>query len=430
MLSSSIGRHHRLLKRCCFITALTVLLLLFSHETRAQTETLRLETWRVEDEARWHQQILPIFHRTHPSIKITTRTSLATDYDSTLLLRLAAGTAGDLITCRPFDQSLALYNKGYLQDITAMPELRKFRSYGKIAWTTYYADRVFCMPVAAVMTGFFFNTQIFKELNLTPPHTEEELFDALAIIKRSGKYLPLAFGTKEAWQSSQILFAGMGPNHWHGEQGRINLLTGRAKFTDAAYVDAWRALAKISAYLPENHKNIGEREARELFLNGQAAIYPAGSWEIPFLSASNRSAHFAVFAPPPKHSEHNCHVLSHLDLGIGINAKSTHPEQAATFLAWLSGGSFAQTLSNSLPGFFPLSNHSVEINNPLAKEMMSWRQQCDTSIRINSQFLNQAWPSLEQELWRVSAQVMRQEITPEEAAKHIADGVDKWFKPI
>jgi raffinose/stachyose/melibiose transport system substrate-binding protein len=89
-----------------------------------------------------------------------------------------------------------------------------------------------------------------------------------------------------------------------------------------------------------------------------------------------------------------------------------------------------QALVNSLPGFFPLSNHPVEFRNPLAKEMMSWRQQCDTTIRINSQFLNQAWPDLEQKLWQLSTQVMRQEISPEEAAKQIAEGVEKWFKPI
>jgi raffinose/stachyose/melibiose transport system substrate-binding protein len=61
--------------------------------------------------------------------------------------------------------------------------------------------------------------------------------------------------------------------------------------------------------------------------------------------------------------------------------------------------------------------------------MLSWRKNCDTTIRINSQFLNQAWPGLEQELWRLSAQVMRHEISPEEAAKQISNGVEKWFKP-
>jgi raffinose/stachyose/melibiose transport system substrate-binding protein len=427
----SHSTHHQSRRlRMSALWALGLFTLLSWSCVQAQSETLKLETWRIDDEPRWVNQILPAFTSSHPTVKVITSPSVATDYDKALEKKLAIGKAGDLITCRPFDQSLDLYNKGHLQDITAMPELRKFRSHGKVAWTTYYADRVFCMPVAAVMTGYFYNASIFKELDLSPPQTEEEFFNTLEKIKSSGKYLPLAFGTKETWLSAQVLFSGIGPNYWNGEQGRINLLTGRAKFTDPPYVETWRTLAKLAKYLPANHKNINEKDARNLFLQGKAAIYPAGSWEIAFLSESSNANNIAVFAPPPKQVKHNCYVLSHLDIGIGINTKSTHPKTASDFLAWLSTRDFSQTLVNSLPGFFPLSNHPVEISNPLAREMMSWRQQCDTTIRINSQFLNQAWPGLEQELWRLSTQVMRNEISPEEAAKQIAEGVEKWFKPI
>jgi raffinose/stachyose/melibiose transport system substrate-binding protein len=229
---------------------------------QAHGETLKLETWRIDDEERWNQQIIPAFKRSHPSIQLLTLPSPPTEYDTGLSDKFSKKAAGDLITCRPFDQSLDLYNKGYLLDITAMPELRRFRSQSKLAWTTYYADRVFCMPVAAVMTGFFYNTRIFKELNLSPPQTQEELFAVLEKIQKSNKYLPLAFGTGDTWQSSQVLFAGIGPNHWNGEQGRINLLTGRAKFTDPAYVDTWRVMAKLADYLPQNHEEIGENGAR------------------------------------------------------------------------------------------------------------------------------------------------------------------------
>lgn len=407
-----------------------VLALVPALHAQAQPTRLTLETWRVDDAAPLSQHILPTFTRSHATIQVVAQPSAPVDYDRVLRDKLAKGTAGDLLACRPFDQSLDLYDKGYLEDITAMPELRRYRSHGKIAWTTYYADRVFCMPVAAVMTGFFYNTHIFKELNLSPPQTEEELFIALEKIQQSGKYLPLAFGTRETWQSAQVLFAGIGPNYWNGEQGRSNLLTGRAKFTDAPYVDTWRTLARLADFLPPNHRQLSEKDTRELFLSGKAAIYPAGSWEIPFLSAHARAKQFGVFAPPPKQVKHNCYVLSHFDIGIGINAHSAHPEQAREFVSWLSTREFAQVLVNSLHGFFPLSTHAVQINNPLAQEMMSWRQQCDSTIRINSQFLNQAWPDMEHTLWDVSARVMRKELTPEQAAEQIANGVEKWFKPI
>lgn len=397
---------------------------------QAQTAVLKLETWRIDDEPAWINQILPALNTAHPHIKVYTQPSFPVAYDAELLARLKQGTAGDLITCRPFDQSIALYDQGHLQDITHMPELRLFRSHHKIAWTTHYADRVFCMPVAAVTTGFFYNTQIFKELNLSVPQTEEELFDVLSAIQQSGKYVPLAFGTQDAWQAAQVLFAGIGPNYWAGEEGRRNLLTGRAKFTDPNYVEVWRTMARLADYMPTQHERVNEEQARDLFLSGRAAIYPAGSWEIRFMADHPNAKNFGVFMPPPKQQKNNCYVLNHLDKGIGINARSSQQEAAKTVTRWLSSRDFSHVMANTLHGFFPLSNHPVQISNPLAKEMMSWRQQCDTTIRINSQFLNQAWLQLEVELWNVSARVMQKKITPEEAAKHISKGVEKWFRPI
>lgn len=396
----------------------------------AEPQVLTLETWRIDDERAWISQILPAFTADHPHIRAYMRPSFPAQYDTELLGRLKQGRAGDLITCRPFDQSIALFEQGHLLDITHVPAIRRYRSHSKIAWTTYYADRVFCIPVAAVMTGFFYNTRIFKELNLVPPTTQEELFEVLKTIQRSGTYVPLAFGTKDSWQAAQVLFAGVGPNHWGGEQGRKNLLTGRAKFSDEPYVNAWRTVADLARYMPSHHAHIGEEEARQLFLSGRAAIYPAGSWEIPFLSNHANHGEFGVFAPPPPQSMHNCYVLNHLDKGIGINPASPRQDQAAVFLDWLSTPQFANVLANTLHGFFPLSNHPVQINNPLAQAMLTWRQQCDTTIRINSQFLNQAWPQLEQEMWDTTVRVMRQQITPEEAARHISSGVEKWFRPL
>ncbi len=409
---------------------LSALFLLGSTLSEARADNLKLETWRMEDVWVWEHHLLPGFYQTPKSSPIEISPWVPTDYDQLLLEEFEKGTAGDMVACRPFDRSFALFEKGYLQDITHMPELRVFRNHGKFAWTSYYAERVFCMPVASVMTGFFYNTEIFKELKLEPPKTEEALFELLETVRKSGKYHPLAFGTKHAWQAAQVLLSGMGPNHWSGEKGRLDLLTGRAKFSDEPYVDAWRSLAKMGDFLPPNHADVGEDEARNLFLSGRAAVYPAGSWEIRFLANHHDPHHFGVFAPPPRANSHNCYVLNHLDKGIGINTKSPKQAQAQAFLSWLSSPAFSNALANNLPGFFPLSTHPVEITNPLAKEMASWRQQCDSTIRINSQFLNQAWPGLEEALWLTSVRVMRKEISPEQAAKHISSGVEKWFKPL
>ena len=90
---------------------------------------------------------------------------------------------------------------------------------------------------------------------------------------------------------------------------------------------------------------------------------------------------------------------------------------------------FATLYANALPGFFPLSNAQVTLDDPLANEFLSWRQTCESTIRDSYQILSRGEPNLENELWRVSAAVMNESLTPEQAAKEIQDGLDKWYKP-
>jgi raffinose/stachyose/melibiose transport system substrate-binding protein len=114
---------------------------------------------------------------------------------------------------------------------------------------------------------------------------------------------------------------------------------------------------------------------------------------------------------------------------MGMNAKSAHPEEAKTFLNWVASDEFATLYANALPGFFPLSSAKVTLDDPLANEFLSWRQDCQSTIRNSYQILSRGEPNLENELWRVSAAVMNGSMTPEQAGDEIQTGLEKWYKP-
>jgi raffinose/stachyose/melibiose transport system substrate-binding protein len=61
-----------------------------------------------------------------------------------------------------------------------------FAPAAKAAWQTDDGKDTFCMPMASVIHGFFYNTKIFKELNLEPPKTEAEFFKLLDTVKANG----------------------------------------------------------------------------------------------------------------------------------------------------------------------------------------------------------------------------------------------------
>ena len=132
----------------------------------AQDTTLTIESWRTDDLAIWQEKIIPAFEAKNPGIKVKFAPTAPTEYNAALNAKLDAGSAGDLITCRPFDKSLELYNKGNLADLTGLPGMENFSDVAKSAWTTDDGKATFCVPMASVIHGFIYNKDAFDKLGI------------------------------------------------------------------------------------------------------------------------------------------------------------------------------------------------------------------------------------------------------------------------
>jgi raffinose/stachyose/melibiose transport system substrate-binding protein len=394
----------------------------------AEDVTLNIESWRGDDLTIWKDKLIPAFEAKNPGIKVVFAPSAPTEYDAALGAKLAAGSAGDLITCRPFDKSLELFKKGNLADLTTLPGMENFSPVAKAAWQTDDGKSSFCVPMASVIHGFIYNKDAFDKLGLKPPDTVDQFMAVLDAIKKDGTYIPLAMGTAEQWEAATMGFQNIGPNYWHGEEGRLALIAGKQKFTDQPYIDTFKALAAWKPYMPPGFEAQKYADSQSMFTLGRAAIYPAGSWEI---SLFNEQAKFKMgaFPPPVQKAGDTRYISDHTDIAMGLNAASKHPAEARKFLEWLTTPEFASLYSNALPGFFSLSNHKVELKDPLAQEFLSWRATSKSTIRNSYQILSRGEPNLENELWRLSAAVINGTVTPEQAGQEAQAGLDKWYKP-
>jgi raffinose/stachyose/melibiose transport system substrate-binding protein len=389
---------------------------------------LVIESWRNDDLAIWEDVIIPAFNAEFPDITVSFTPTAPAEYDASLQAKLDGGTAGDLITCRPFDRSLNLFTAGNLADITTLSGMENFSSVAQSAWITDDGSSKFCVPMASVIHGFIYNVDAFAEVGVEIPTTEDEFFAALDAIKADGTYAPLAMGSVDQWESATMGFQNIGPNYWLGEEGRIGLIEGTEKFTDQQYVDTFATLAKWSEYMPDGYEAVAYPDSQALFTLGGAAIYPAGSWEIGLF---NDQAEFAMgaFPPPVKASGDTCYISDHTDIALGMNPATTNSEAAETFLTWVASADFASLYANSLPGFFSMSNHSVTMDDPLAQEFLSWRGTCESTIRNSYQILSRGEPNLENELWATSASVVNGTLTPEAATVVLQEGLEQWYEP-
>ena len=395
---------------------------------QAQDVTLTIESWRNDDLALWQQEIIPAFEAEHSGIKVIFSPSAPTEYNAALNSKLDAGSAGDIITCRPFDASLALFEAGHLTDLDDMEAMNNFSDVAKSAWQTDDSSATFCVPMASVIHGFIYNADAFAELGIEVPETEAEFFAALDKIKEDGSYIPMAMGTNDQWEAATMGYNNIGPNYWKGEEGRRALIAGEQKLTDAAWVAPYETLAKWGDYLGDGYEAQTYPDSQNLFTLGRAAIYPAGSWEI---AGFNAQADFAMgaFKPPVRNAGDTCYISDHTDIGIGMNAATANSEAARTFLAWVGSPEFASIFGNALPGFFPLSNTPVELTDPLAKEFVSWRGECESTIRSTYQILSRGTPNLENETWGASVAAIKGTSSPAELGQKLQDGLASWYAP-
>jgi raffinose/stachyose/melibiose transport system substrate-binding protein len=400
----------------------------FAGVASAADATLNIESWRGDDLAIWKDKLIPAFEAKNPGIKVVFAPSAPTEYDAALGAKLAAGSAGDLITCRPFDKSLELYKKGDLADLTKLSGMENFSSVAKSAWSTDDGAATFCVPMASVIHGFIYNKDAFEKLGLKIPETRDEFFAALDKIKADGTYIPMAMGTKDLWEAATMGYQNIGPNYWKGEEGRLALIKGEQKLTDKDWVEPYAELAKWKPYLGDGFEAQTYPDSQNLFTLGRAAIYPAGSWEIGLF---NTQAQFKMgaFPPPVGKAGDTCYISDHTDIGIGLNAKSKNADAAKTFLTWVASPEFAAIYANALPGFFSLNSSPVKMEDPLAQEFVSWREKCKPSIRSTYQVLSRGTPNLENETWVESANVINGTDTPEVAAEKLQKGLDSWYKP-
>jgi raffinose/stachyose/melibiose transport system substrate-binding protein len=285
--------------------------------------------------------------------------------------------------------------------------------------------------MASVIHGFLYNTAIFDELGLSEPTSEEEFMALLQTIKDDGNYAPLVMGTKDMWEAATMGFQNIGPNYWKGEEGRLGLIAGTVGYNEDGFLQAFEELDKWPPYLPEGYQALSYPDAQNLFASVEGgAIYPAGSWDISTFEQMNPDLKMGAFRPQPPAGQADCYISDHVDIAMGVNAASPNQDAAKTFLEWLTTQEFANLYSNALPGFYSLSDHEITVEDPIAQEFVSWRGECQTTIRSSYQILSRN-PDInnENDLWQYTAQMLNGDITAQQAADTVEERLASWYEP-
>lgn len=393
--------------------------------------TLHFSSWRTEDIDAF-KKLNDEFHQQYPNITVSYEPVKNTEYDSVLNTSLQTGKGPDLFYLRPFDLGANINKAGYLYPIdkTNVPNLENMNA----TQTSIYQTKegtIYALPYIYVAYGFIYNQEIFEQNNIQPAKTWDDFFKALDTLKTKG-ITPLALGYKDPWVLNEVVNWGNYGNFIDGENGRKDLLSGKAKLTDPGYLNFLTTLQKMNKYTPDNAEAISYADSQAIFLGGKAAIFPAGSWEIGSFKAQNPNVKLGFFPSPVMKAGDKQWEGFNGGAGIGINAKSAHTKEALTYVNWLASKEVQIETGNLMAGLFPCASISADsITDPVAKSWLEAGGKQGENFAIGWGLIgfNSSEPSSSTLASDNLPLMMMNKQTPQQTAEKMQKGLDQWFKP-
>ncbi|MDF1514585.1 MAG: extracellular solute-binding protein [Anaerolineae bacterium] len=348
-------------------------------ESQPEEIVLTMGSWRTDDVEQMNF-ILSQFNLSHPTIKVTFDPTPATQYDVALRAQLEQGTAPDLFYLRSFAVSRSLYDQGYLEPLDNLAGLAESFTPDMIApWATDEGIP-YGVPFIATSHGIYYNKDIFTQLALEVPVTWDDLLETAQMIK-DADIIPFANASGSEWSIAEIVFMKIAPNFIGGREGRMAYLSGERCFNDAHIIAAFQAVADLAPYLPENQDLLLYADSLQFFIQGKAAMWLGGSWDIPLFESQIPDFAWSVFAPPPPAGQSGF-IAFHLDAGLGLNAASSHKAEAREFLTWVTSPELAVLLGNALPGFFPMHTSPPLLASEHANDFLALNVGRGTDVRF------------------------------------------------
>ena len=236
-------------------------------------------------------------------------------------------------------------------------------------WTPWTgADgATYCVPVAAVLAGFFYNKDIFDELGLRSPTTQAEFIDVLQAIKDDGKYdaAGARFG-RVAGSSPTTASTASGPAYWKGEEGRLGLIDGTKKLTDPEFVDGLRRLRGLEA-VPAGRPG-GDRRT-PTWSSCSPSARPRSCPTARGTSTRSPDRPRCRRVRPARPEAGGQRYLQEMpDMAIGINAKREPGRRQDVPRLDRRRRSSSSCTSTRRPGFFAMSKQPVTYENALAQD--------------------------------------------------------------
>lgn len=391
----------------------------------AQDAEVLVWTWRAPDEAVW-AEVQEALQADVPGLTIKVEVHQATEYATIVSTAMQAGEGPDIITTRAGEA----YFRPFADASMFVPLTDDVPGLADIPATTLdqvsYNDQVLAIPFASQVWLAYYNTKIFAEHGLKPPTTHAEFLTLCQALKDAGE-VPLFIPHRDGWVLSGWMdFFGA---TYLGEDYVAELIAGTKRFTDEKFVSLLQRVKDLVPFFQDQFVGNNAEDMDAAFQRGDAAMIIYGGWAANTYHTTTPDLEFDFFLAPPDDASGKAASYVFADGGYAINSASSVKDAALEVIKFSAtpeyGTIFAANTQemSSIPGFTaPAENFFLERQIELAGSAIT------NLFRIRSVFEN-GDPGISVLLHPLMQGMLSDEISPEDVAKQLDEGLSQWYEP-
>jgi raffinose/stachyose/melibiose transport system substrate-binding protein len=277
----------------CILAMLFVFLSLGMAVNAEEVRTIRYFTSKAptDDVVTTIQEIAQKYFDEGGKVKLVVETAAdRSAYDQKLRTLAAGDQLPDMFETDATDFCKQMADNGMLVDMEAfLKKIGMYDSYIQLAinYQRLPDGRVFMIPLEFVTEMIWYNVDLFKACNLSAPKTFDEWLNVCRVLQANG-YTPISIDGIDGWPLMRYI--AQTPFRRAGNDYLYQLASGKAKLSDPIGIETVNFIASIGKYFQTGFASTDYSTARNIFLDGKAAMYEIGTWELNNFLAKNLPA--------------------------------------------------------------------------------------------------------------------------------------------
>jgi raffinose/stachyose/melibiose transport system substrate-binding protein len=300
--------------------------------------TLRLVSGTAQQAAT--DIIIANFQRVNPGIKVTAQYLDSNTLKVVLVTQLQAGNAPDIVRLQAGSQATGVWTLApgnRLIDLSNRPWVKRMYPPAKPFYMS--GGKVYGWPVAVTPYAVLYNTDLFKQLALKIPKTQADLLTLCKKITAAGK-IPIV----QPWgnlTAANIIGPQRAMEYVYAADPKWNEKRAKKQVTFSSSPLWRRALQSVvdmkdaGCFQPTPQAMTQRPPQYVSFSKGDAVMTIIASSELPSIVALNPNLHYAMFNLPADNAKKTI-VVAGAPIGMGINASTTHPNEAKKFIDFMA----------------------------------------------------------------------------------------------